>query len=211
MELLKNINDLKLKDMLSDIDKYGSLSDTLVLLPVPTDIKIGLMRYAIPGSYEELANNICYGQRLYLVNEEPNDIGLILRLVAGYYYPIVKKAKWDDQKALLFGKIVLNCRVKDLYPLAAYMAGLVNEIAIREAKLLNREPSKLELAAGIDKLAVYSDLSAIDFLRQSLGKTEDEVMLTPYNECLVRFMQAKEVNAYHERYVKLSQEETKRK
>jgi hypothetical protein len=169
------------------------------------------LRYAFPGSYEELANNICYGQRLYLVNEEPNDIGLILRLVAGYYYPIVKKAKWDDQKALLFGKIVLNCRVKDLYPLAAYMAGLVNEIAIREAKLLNREPSKLELAAGIDKLAVYSDLSAIDFLRQSLGKTEDEVMLTPYNECLVRFMQAKEVNAYHERYVKLSQEETKRK
>jgi hypothetical protein len=197
--------------MMKDVDTYGSLSDSLAKLPVLGELKIGKYSYPIPQDLDTLSQNICYGQRLFLLRNEPHDFGLIVRLIDGYFYPIVTREKWDDNKALLFGKKVINCTVKDLYPVAMHITILLSELAVRETKLLNREPSKLELAAGIDKLAVFSELSAIDFLRQSLNKTEDEVMLTPYNECLVRFMQAKEVNAYHDRYMKLAQEENKPK
>jgi len=38
-----------------------------------------------------------------------------------------------------------------------------------------------------------------------------EVLLTPYDECLVRFMIAKETADFQERYFKLMQEDSKRK
>jgi hypothetical protein len=41
--------------------------------------------------------------------------------------------------------------------------------------------------------------------------TVPEVLLTPYNECLVRFMLAKETADYQERYFELMKEETKTK
>jgi hypothetical protein len=38
-----------------------------------------------------------------------------------------------------------------------------------------------------------------------------EVLLTPYNECLVRFMIAKDQADYQERYYKLQQEQSETK
>lgn len=186
--------------------EYDSLSDSLILLPVPHKIKIGLFSYDVPKDVDELTENITYGQRLFLTRPEPNDFGVILRVMDGYFYPVVRNKKWDEQKALLFGKKVLNLRVKDLYPVAMHLITLVGEMATKESKLLSREPSPIEKAAGIDKLSIYSELSAIDFLRDTLKKTESEVMLTPYNDCLVRFMQTKEFNDYQERYQKLINE-----
>lgn len=67
-------------------------------------------------------------------------------------------------------------------------------------------PSKKELAAGIEKLNPFAELSSLDFLRDNMKITMQEVMLTPYNECLVRFMMAKETMDYQERYYKLINE-----
>jgi hypothetical protein len=41
--------------------------------------------------------------------------------------------------------------------------------------------------------------------------TIPEVLLTPYDECLVRFMAAKETADYQERYMELMTEEAKAK
>ena len=203
MERIKPINKLRLRDVLKRPDLYGGLADGLVQLPLPGKIKIGLSKFDIPADLNQFSENICYGQRLFIVREEENDIGAILRVMDAYYFPLVTGKKWDDNKALLFGRKVLNCTAKELYPVSMHLVTIVSELVEREKKLLSREPSKLEKAAGIEKLSVFSELTALDFLRQSMGKTEAEVMLTPYNECLVRFMLAREQNAYNERYMDL--------
>ena len=198
---MARIDKFTLKDMLCN-PKYSGLADGLVEMPLPEKIKIGKY-YEIPDTLESFTENICYGQRLFIVRKEDNDFGTILRMIDGYYYPIVTKLKWDEEKALLFGKKVLTCKAIELYPVAMHLITLTAEMVTREQKLLHREPTKIEQAAGIDKLNKYSDLTALDFLRDSLKLTTQEVLLTPYNECLVRFMLAKDVAEFQERHFEL--------
>ena len=93
--------------------------------------------------------------------------------------------------------------VEEVYPVAMHLTNLYVELADREQKLLHREPSKVELAAGIERLNIFAELNSIDFLRDAMKIPVAEVLLTPYKECLVRFMVAKETAAYQERYFEL--------
>ena len=205
---MRPIEKLTLKDMIEKVDLYVGLTSGLREMPLPQYIKIGRKELHIPKTYEELSANICYGQRLFLTQEEKNDFGLIIRMIDGYYYPIYSGKTWDDDEALYFGGTVLSCKAIDIYPVAIHLIGLMSELVENENTLLHREPSKLEKAAGIEKLSVYSDLTAVDFLRQVLNKSFIEVMLTPYRECLVRFMLQKETVNFQERYFELSKEES---
>jgi hypothetical protein len=200
MALVVGIDKLTLKEMISNLSLYAGLPDGLSQLPVPEFIKIRHKKFSIPRTLKEFTDNICYGQRLFLVRKEDNDFGSIIRMMDGYYYPLSTKKKWDEDKALLFGKYILTLKVKDLYPIAMHLISLVGEMIEKEQKLLHRKPSKQELAAGIEKLNVFSDLTSLDFLRDVMKCTVPEVLLTPYNECLVRFMIAHETNSYQERY-----------
>ena len=165
----------------------------------------------IPKNMDEFTENICYGQRLFMVRKEDNDFGVILRTMDGFYYPLATVNKWDEDKALLFGKIILTLQVIYLYPVAMHLVTLTSEMLEREQKLLHREPTKMELAAGIEKLNVFSDLVALDFLRDAMKCTVPEVLLTPYKECLVRFMLAKETAEFQERHFELMKEASKPK
>ena len=210
MARVKDIEDLTLKEMIENIDLYAGLPEGLAQLPVPDYIRIKRKKLAIPKNVDEFTDKLCYGQRLFLTRKEDNDFGLILRVMDGYYYPQVVD-KWDEDRALLFGKYVLTLRVVDLYPAAMYLVTLISEMIEKENKLLYRAPSKIELAAGIEKLNIFSDLTSLDFLRDVMKCTVPEVLLTPYNECLVRFMIAKETNEYQERYYQLMNELSKTK
>jgi hypothetical protein len=203
---IKSLDELNLREMLDNFHLYSGLPDGLVQLPLP-DYVLFEREYPVPKTSEELMESICYGQRLFLVREEDNDFGVIVRMMDGYYYPLVENKPWDEDNALLFGKKVLTLLVKDLYPIAMHMVKLVGEMAERESKLLHREPSKIERAAGIEKLNVFSDLINLDFLRDAMKCTVPEVLLTPYNECLVRFMLAKEQADFQERYFELMKED----
>jgi hypothetical protein len=205
MERIIPIEKLTLREMINNFHLYNALPDGLSQLPVPETIKIRKKEYNVPQTLKEFTDNICYGQRLFLVREEKNDFGAIIRVIDGYYYPLVTVNKWDEDKALLFGKNVLICTVKDLYPVAMHLVTLISEMVKREQELLHREPSKIEKAAGIDKLNVFSELTSLDFLRDAMKCTVPEVLLTPYNECLVRFMIAKETAEFQERYYELVQ------
>jgi hypothetical protein len=196
---MKSIDKLTLLEMINNFQFYIGLPDGLSQLPLPQYIKIKRKKLSIPKDLKEFTDNICYGQRLFLMREETNDFGAILRVINGYYYSRFKK--WDEDNALLFGKYILNLYVKDLYPVAMHLTTLIGEMAEREQNLLHREPTKIELAAGIEKLNVFSELTALDFLRDAMKCTVPEVLLTPYNECLVRFMLAKEQADYQERYI----------
>jgi len=88
---------------------------------------------------------------------------------------------------------------------------LMGDLAERERKLLHREPTKQERAAGIERLNVFSDLTALLFLQQSFNCTEAQVAEKPYNDCLVRFMLQKEQNAYAERLQDVYQKESEQK
>jgi hypothetical protein len=215
-----NIKKITLRDMMFNFLEYRNLPEGLVQLVKPLRIKINGKSYPIPETLDEFTKSICYGQRLFFTQKEENDFGSILRVMDGYYYPMTDhyewhwltlykgKEKWDADKALLFGKYVLTCKVYELYPVAMHLSKLVDEMVKREIAVLHREPSKIELAAGIEKLNVFSDLTSLDFLRDAMKITVPEVLLTPYNECLVRFMIAKETNDYQERYFELMKDET---
>jgi len=211
MARIKEIDKLRFIDMIFHFDQYGGLSEGLVELPRPQMIRIDRKNYRVPYLMDELAENICYGQRLFLTQEEQNDYDLITRIMDGYYYPIVTGKKWDNEKALLFGKKVLTCKAKELYPVAMHLINLISELVDREKKLLHREHSKLEKAAGIEKLNVFADMMSLDFLRDAMKITTEEVLLTPYKECLVRFMIQKETNGFQERYIELMHEQNKPK
>jgi len=208
---MKSIDAITLADMVNDIGLYYGLPDGLIQLPVPDYLKIAGQKLSVPGDLKEFTEAICYGQRIFLTQKEENDFGLIVRMIDGYYYPKATKNKWDADKALLFGKLVINLHVKDLYPLAMHLVTLIGELVEQEQRLLHREPSKMELAAGIEKLNVFSELTSLDFLRDAMKCTVPEVLLTPYNECLVRFMIAKETADFQDRYTKLMKEESEPK
>ena len=207
MAQMKSIDKLTMKEMMLNFDLYIGLPDGLVQLPVPDYLKIGKKLVDVPKDLDEFTGSLCYGQRIFLTQKEDNDFGLIIRMIDGYYYSLVTSKKWDADKALLFGKYVLLCTVNEIYPVAMHLTKLVSEMAEREQSLLHREPSKMELAAGIEKLNVFSELTALDFLRDAMKITVPEVLLTPYNECLVRFMIAKEQADFQERYFELAKEE----
>lgn len=211
MENIKPIDKLTLGEMMIEFLVYRGLPEGLIQLPVPDFIKIKGKKYPVPGTLEQFIDNICYGQRLFITRKEENDFGLIVRIIDGYYYPIVTRDKWDEDKALLFGKIVITCSVNEIYPVAMHLISLVSEMAEREKSLLYREPSKIELAAGIEKLNIFSELTNLDFLRDAMKCTVPEVLLTPYKECLVRFMVAKETNEYQEKYFELIKEQSEPK
>jgi len=211
MARIKPIEKLTFREMMTHLEEYGGLDDGLIQLPCPDTVKIGWKRYRVPKTMPEFADKICYGQRLYLAREEESDIGLILRMMNGYFYCVVTKQNWDEEKAHLFGNKILTCKVIELYPIAMHLVTLISEIADREIKLLHRDYSKLELAAGIEKLTVFAELNSLNFLRDTMKITVPEVLLTPYNECLVRFMNAKEMADYNERYFELMKVEKKTK
>jgi hypothetical protein len=206
MAHIKPLHKLTLRDMMFNLEEYGGLSDGLSKLPLPDSIKIARRKYYIPKDMKEFTGSLCYGQLVFLTQKEENDFGAILRVMDGYYYPIVTGKKWDSDLALLFGKIVITCKVEELYPVAMHFSILTGEMIDREQELLHREPSKMELAAGIEKLNIFSELTALDFLRDSMKITVPEVLLTPYNECLVRFMIAKETAEFRDRYYALIRE-----
>lgn len=189
--------------MMLNFQHYIGLPEGLIQLPIPEEIKINKKLLTIPANLKEFTDNLCYGQRLFIVRKEDNDFGCIIRTIDAYYYSLATGKKWDEDKALLFGKNVLLCTVKDLYPVAMRLISFVSEMVEQEQKLLHREPTKMELAAGIEKLNVFAELTSLDFLRDAMKCTVEEVLLTPYNECLVRFMIAKEQAAFNERYMEL--------
>ena len=203
MAQIKQIDSLTIGDMELYPDIYGGLAEGLIELPCPESIKIGQESYHVPATMEELSDNICYGQRLYLCRKEENDITLSVRILLGYYYPYMTDSKWNEEKLLLFREKVLTCKAKDVYPITVMFTNLIKDIAERERELLHREPSKMEIAAGIEKLDAFAELNALDFLRDAMKITIEEVLLTPYNECLVRFLNAKELSEYQNRYYEI--------
>ena len=206
MVLLKQIDKLTLWDMIRNPEMYIGIADGLVALPLPDKFHLKRKKMNIPATLEEFSGSICYGQRLYLSREEPNDFGIIIRLITGYYYPIYTGNQWDDETLYEFINIIPHCKAKDIYPVSTHLTNLFGELIEREHKYLYREPTAIERAAGIEKLNIYSELNALDFLRDSMKITTDEVLRTPYNDCLVRFMNAKAVMEFQERHYKLMQE-----
>lgn len=208
---LVSINRLTLQRYALEQHRYSGLSEGLKALPVPEALRIGRHTYPVPSDLDAFCADLTYGQRQYLAEKEGIDVGVILRLTAGYYYPIATGRPWNEKQALSFGKIVLNSLVKDLYPVTNHLTTLMEQLVNREAKLLNRKPSKQEKAAGIDKLTKFADLTAMLFLQQSFNTTPEAVMLLPYNDCLVRFMLSKEQAAFQDRLTEVYRKERESK
>lgn len=199
---MERINRITLRHLYSEPETYSFLSDMLSELPIPETIKIKRNVYKVPEDLEKFSSQLTYGQRIYLTLQEMTDVGIILRYVAGYYFTQVKGA-WNEREALKFGSEIIKLKVIDLYPVSIRLIELMGKLAEREKKLLHREPSADEKAAGIETLNKFSELTSLIFLMDQFKCSEMEVMSKPYDDCLVRFMLAKEQSAYQERLMKL--------
>jgi hypothetical protein len=204
------VEKLTLKEMMFR-PSYYDLADDLSTLPTPETIRFDKKNYPVPQTFDDFSKVLCYGQRMFLPRKEENDFGAIIRIIDGYYFPLVTGEKWDEERAIVFGKKVINCRVIELYPVAMQLITFTADLLEREYTLLHREPSKVEKAAGIESLNKYSDLSALNFLRDTMKITTEEVILTPYNECLVRFMLHKDTEEFRERLFDLQKAEAEAK
>jgi hypothetical protein len=206
MARIRPIEKLTFGEMLKDLHLYAGVPDGLIQLPIPETIMIGSQRYIVPFTMDEMADAICYGQRLYLSRKEANDVAFINRAILGYFYPFITNSQWDEEKVVEYERKILTCKVIELYPVTIHLNKLMGDLAKREVGLLHREPSKVELAAGIEKLDIFAEMMSLDFLRDTMKVSVPEVLLTPYNECLVRFMIHKELADYNDRYFKISKE-----
>ena len=200
---------LTLGHILREPHRYGALADDFLKMQFPAVLTIGRTAYPVPLTLKQFSRHLCYGQRLFLAQREPHDIGYVLRYIDGYYYPFATGRPWDEAKALSFGRKILNCKAKDVFPVAQHLINLMDELIKREQKQLQREPSKLEKAAGIEKLNRFAGLTSLIFLMDSFKLPEAAVMLLPYDDCLVRFMLQKEQQAYAERLTELQAKESK--
>jgi len=88
MARIIGIEDLTLKEMILNYTLYSGLSTGLAELPLPEYVKIGKRKIMIPKDVDEFTSNICYGQRLFLAQQEENDFDIILRMMDGFYYPL---------------------------------------------------------------------------------------------------------------------------
>ena len=193
------VRKLTLWHVLFEPERYAGIVEGLCSLPVPPVLRIGRRTMEVPQDLEQFCAAICYGQKLYLATDEPFDVGVILRYVAGYFYPIYTGKRWDEARALLYGKKILSSPVVTLYPVAIHLVSLMEQLVKREHTLLHREPTQEERAAGVETLNKFAALTALIFLQEQFHCTAEEVMLLPYDDCLVRFMLAKEEGAYRER------------
>ena len=201
------IHKLTLRTMTMQPARYTSLAEDLAALPLPDALRFGRKRLPVPPDVETFGRSITYGQRLYFAQKEGFDLGIILRYVAGYYYPIVTGRPWNETDALRFGRNILDLYVTELYPVSQHLVNLMAELATREQKLLHREPTKQERAAGVERLNKFADLTALMFLMEQFKCDEAAVMAKPYDDCLVRFMLAKEQAAYQERLTEVYRKE----
>ena len=206
---MPRIEKLTLWHMILEPERYAGIASGLAEMPLPDTIRIKGRDYTVPQTLEEFSTNICYAQRLFFATPEEFDVGIILRYVAGYYYPFVNKDKWDEKKVLMFYKKIISLRAINLYPVAIQLLKLMGELAERERTLLNRQPSAQEVAANIERLNKFSSLTALLFLQDSFKATESEVMLKPYDDCLARFLLAKEQNAFTERLQEVYKQQQK--
>ena len=205
------VSKLTLRTMTMQPARYTALAEGLAALPLPEYLTFGRKRLPVPVDVEQFGRTITYGQRLYFAQKEGFDLGIILRYIAGYYYPLATARPWNEAEALKFGRKVLALHVTELYPVSQHLVNLMAELATREQKLLHREPSKQERAAGIERLNRFADLTALIFLMEQFKCDEAAVMLKPYDDCLVRFMLTKEQGAYQERLTEIYRKENEPK
>lgn len=208
---VKPVNELTLADMLIYPWRYNGLSDGLAQLPTPEYITIGRKRYPVPTTMEHFGDTITYGQKMWFQRGEQSDIGLVFRYIAGYYTPMVTGETWDEKNITRIEKIIVNSLAIEMYPAAYHLIDLMTQLVERELKLLQREPTKQERAAGIEKLGKYAELMAITFLMDQFKCSESDVMAKPYNDCLVRFMLQRDQNAYADRLADVYKRENESK
>lgn len=208
---IKPIDRITMLDMFRFPWRYDGIGDGLAELPCPEYITIGRKRYPVPQTMDEFSDVITYGQRMYLSHIGTGDKSIVVQYVSTFYATFITGVSWDEKKLDRIQKIVVHSHVIELYPVAFQFIKFMTALVERELKLLQREPSRHERMAGIDKLGKFAELTAIMFLTESFKCSESEVMAKPYNDCLVRFMLQKEQNAFAERLAEVFKRENESK
>lgn len=208
---VKMPHELRLKDVALYRFRYEGLTDGLSRLPVPDSIKIGRRRYWVPQTMEQFSDTITYGQKMYFGRGGDDDIELAFRYICGYYMPLVTDQPWDEKNIIAFRKNIVNSFAIEVFPVALHLITLMAQLVERELKLLKREPTKQEKAAGIERMGKFAELMAVMFLTESFNCSENELMQKSYGDCLVRFMLQHEQNAFAERLANVYQKENESK
>ena len=190
----------------------GGVDDILEFLcssAPPERIRIGIKTYSVPQTADELREALTYGQKVFLSEQPKGDLDLLLRMFAGWYYPILTKNPFDADKAFNVAGKSFRCFITELIPACAHIAKLVSELNEFEEQVLASDPDSLWMQAGGSNLSKYAPMLTVEYLAGKLKCTNDDVFDKPYSECLFWLMYQNESNAVEKRFNQLNIEKAK--
>jgi hypothetical protein len=198
-----HIDFLTLDRMLALKGDLQPLIKQLTLLPCPDTFRIGWGLYDVPKSLNEFRDNICWGQRLMMLEPHTSDLDTFRLFVANFYQPFVTGKKFDDGLVKKVAKKLAKCSVKELYPVSLRLIDLFNQTLKVESEKLNSEPDSVMKAAEVDKLKVFSDMVILKIISDKCKVKLSKAHLVDYNTVFALLWEDKEVNDYTKRYQKL--------
>lgn len=181
------------------------LVEQLEQLPCPYNLRIGLKYYHVPRNVNEFRDKLVWGQRLMMATMCENEIDAMVNFVANYYYPIVTKKPFDEEGVKKFFDKLVSCQGKELFPVLLRMVKLFEETLQIENKQLNSKPDKTAIAAGVNDLSIFSDLTILEMIAEKCRvELEKEAHLVSYNTVFALLLKEKRTAEFNKRYQELS-------
>ena len=194
------INWLTLRRLFHLKGNIEQLQQDLYELPCPDRIRIGFKTYRVPTTVQELSDNICWGQRLFAMSPQKNDLESFLFLVSNYYQPIVTGKEHSEEAAVKFYRKITRCHVNELYPVAFRMANLFSDLVKNEHDKLSGNITKEMKAAEIEKLNVFADFNILKMVANELKVDIRQAHLIEYNIVFTLLLSEKESMDFNARY-----------
>lgn len=182
------------------------ITDFLVTLPAPDRLRIGCRMRLVPHTMMEVMGAITYSQKRFLEKQPENDLDAVLRMFAGWYYPIISGKVFEETSALEFTRRAQRCNINELYPVCAHLARLVSDINKLEEKLLASEADSTWIAAGGNALTPYAPQLTVEYLANRLKCSLEEVHNKSYAECLAALGERATSAKIEKAYYKIQQE-----
>lgn len=188
------------------------LVEQLEQLPCPSEIRIGLRYYPVPRNVNEFRDKIVWGQRLMMATMCENEIDALVNFVANYYYPMARKKPFSETGVIKFFDRIVTCQAKELFPVLLRMVTLFEETLQIENKQLNSKPDRTAVAAGINELSIFSDLTILEMIADKCRvELEKEAHLVSYNTVFALLLKEKKTAEFNKKYQELSLIQSKQK
>lgn len=194
----------------ASLKRTAKLSNQLCALLCPDELRVILKTHPVPKDVEELKANLCWGQRLLMATPHTLDLETIYYYTANYFAPFHfskynSEHPYSDHMASKMYIKLLSSHARDVFPVTNRLVNLFKELIEQENERLKSKPNKTMIAAGVDKLNVFSDWSALELIAEKCRITDIErnALTVSYNTAITILLKEKEVAEFQERFTQI--------